>query len=64
MDNKKKEKKPQGCLWYDQCKCLKVCAYYTPLEDEEETIEALNESKYDYRNEFFAFAEENELYDN
>lgn len=64
MDNKKNEKKPQSCFWYEQCKCLKVCEYYTPLEDEEEIEEELNEKKYDYRNEFFDYAEENELYDN
>lgn len=51
------------CLWYDQCECLEICEYYTPIDDDL-TDEELLENKYNYRKEFFEFAEEMELYDN
>lgn len=64
MDEKNTEKKPQNCLWYDKCKCVKICEHYTPLEEEDISDEELEERKIEYRSAFFEYAEENELYDN
>ena len=53
---------PQKCLWYDECKCLITCEHFYSI-DEDITDEELLERKYAYREEFFEYAEEYEIFD-
>ena len=56
----------KNCLWYDQCKqsgCLMFfCDDYCPTGDDLTDEELLNH-KYEYRSDFFSFAEEIELFE-
>lgn len=69
MVDSKMEKSTCNCLWCDQCskaeeECFGLeCEDYTPIDDTEISDEELNKHKFEFRKEFFEYAEENGLYD-
>ena len=66
MDDKSTEKILHKCIWFDQCgecECVNACDDFYPVDDADFTDAELAEQRYKYRNEFFEYAEENNLYD-
>lgn len=64
MEDKCKKKSPKNCYWYEQCKCIKICEYYTPLVEDEEVFERRSQlKKREYRKEFYEYMKENDIYE-
>lgn len=69
MVDNEMEKVVCRCMWYDQCarfseECLGTeCDDYFSGNEFEISDAELDQYKYEFRDEFFEFAEENDLYD-
>lgn len=64
MHENRPKRTPQNCLWYEHCRCVEICDDYSPMTKEDISDDELMERKYQFRREFFEYAEEHELYDN
>ena len=66
MDDKSTEKSLHRCIWFgkcEECECVDNCDDFYPVDDTDFSDAELAEYKYQYRSEFFKYAEEIELFD-